>query len=115
MPAVSSRSSSCTRWRTAGLLIQFASAPVALLADAASFLMSGALIARVRRAESRAGARTEARRIRDLVREIVEGMRYVFGQPYVRAIALTTTTRTSSAALLAGRPESRSTPPPRWF
>jgi MFS family permease len=77
---------------TAGLLIQLASAPVALLADAVSFLVSGALIARVRRAESLTSARTEARRIRDLGREIVEGTRYVFGQPYVRAIALTTTT-----------------------
>jgi MFS family permease len=77
---------------TAGLLIQVASAPVALLADAVSFLMSGALIARVRRAEPLPSARTEARRIRDLGREIVEGARYVFSQPYVRAIALTTTT-----------------------
>jgi MFS family permease len=76
----------------AGLLFQVASAPVALLADAISFIASGSLIARIRVGPEPAGEQTASRRVSGLGREIVEGTRYVFGHPYLRAIALTTTT-----------------------
>jgi hypothetical protein len=74
----------------AGLLIQAASAPFALLADAASFAASGALISRIRRAETRITLQS-THRLRGLGREIVEGTRYVFTHSHLRAIALTTT------------------------
>lgn len=76
----------------AGLLIELASAPAALLADAISFLASGALLARIRREQGSSRAAAPARRVRGLGREILEGTRYVFGHSYLRAIALTTTT-----------------------
>jgi MFS family permease len=74
----------------AGLLIQAASAPFALLVDAASFAASGALISRIRRAETRITLQS-THRLRGLGREIVEGTRYVFSHSHLRAIALTTT------------------------
>ena len=76
----------------AGLLTVIASAPAALIVDAASFAASGGLLARIRRADVPVTAPPAGRRIRGLGREIVEGTRFVFGQAYVRAIALTTTT-----------------------
>ncbi len=76
----------------AGALIQLTSAPAALIADALSFLASGALIARIRRPARVAEARLTGPRIGALRREVVEGARYVVRHPYLRAIALTTTT-----------------------
>jgi MFS family permease len=76
----------------AGVLIELTSAPVALLADAVSFLASGALIAGIRRPARRAEARPKSPAISGLGREVVEGARYLFRHPYLRAIALTTTT-----------------------
>jgi MFS family permease len=76
----------------AGALIELMSAPVALVADALSFLASGALIARIRRPARVAAERPKGLRIGALGREVVEGARYLFRHPYLRAIALTTTT-----------------------
>jgi MFS family permease len=76
----------------AGALIELASAPAALVADALSFLASAALIAGIRRPTADAGARPKRLRIGGLGREVVDGTRYVFRHPYLRAIALTTTT-----------------------
>jgi MFS family permease len=76
----------------AGALIELMSAPVALFADALSFLASGALIARIRRPARVATERTKGLRIGALGREVVEGARYLLRHPYLRAIALTTTT-----------------------
>lgn len=84
----------------AGLLIELASAPLALAADAISFLASGALIARIRRREPPVSAPPAGPRIRALGREVVEGTRYVFAQPFLRAIALTTTTANFFRSLL---------------
>ena len=75
----------------AGALIELTSAAVALVADALSFLASGALIARIRRQARVADARPTGPRISALRSEIVEGARYLIGHPYLRAIALTTT------------------------
>jgi MFS family permease len=76
----------------AGALIELMSAPVALVADALSFLASGALIARIRRPARVATERPKGLRIGALGREVVEGARYLLRHPYLRAIALTTTT-----------------------
>jgi MFS family permease len=76
----------------AGALIELTSAPAALVADALSFLASAALIGGIRQPNRPAEARPQRLRVRGLGREVVDGTRYVFRHPYLRAIALTTTT-----------------------
>jgi MFS family permease len=76
----------------AGTLIELTSAPFALVADALSFLASGVLIAGIRRPARVHEGRSKGLRVGALGREVVEGARYVFRHPYLRAIALTTTT-----------------------
>ncbi len=67
-----------------GSLVQLLTAPVAVLADALSFLMSAVLVSRVR-APERVGYVPAARR--RLVQEIGEGMTYLFRDRRLRAIA----------------------------
>jgi len=76
----------------AGLLIELASAPFALAADAVSFLASGTLLATIRGKSPAAIPPRDGGRVASLPREVLEGMRFVFSHPYLRAIALTTTT-----------------------
>lgn len=76
----------------AGLLIELASAPFALVADALTFLASGALLASIRHKSPAPIVTGSRRRVADLPREIVEGTRFVVRHPHLRAIALTTTT-----------------------
>jgi MFS family permease len=65
----------------AGGLVASFGAPVAVLADAVSFVWSGALVGTVRGREARPEpTRTRARA------ELVEGLRYVFSQPYLRTL-----------------------------
>ena len=64
----------------AGALVELVTAPFALLVDAVSFIVSALLLARVRREEVVA-PRVDATR---LAREIVEGLRFVLGHPYMR-------------------------------
>jgi MFS family permease len=65
----------------AGALVDLFSAPVAILADAVSFLASAAWLSRIKR-EERFDARTvEQRR---LTTEIVEGLRFVMRNRYLR-------------------------------
>ena len=66
-----------------GALLQIFSAPLALIADALSFLVSAICLYRIRVPETVA-TRSERRSLRD---EIAEGLRYVFGNPFPRAIA----------------------------
>jgi MFS family permease len=67
----------------AGALIALTSAPVALLADAVSFLVSGAFVSAIRTEEPKpAPAHTRART------ELMEGLRYVFAQPYLRTLTI---------------------------
>jgi len=67
----------------AGGLVAAFGAAVAVLADAISFLFSGALIATIRgRERQREPVTTPARR------ELVEGVRYVFRQPYLRTLTI---------------------------
>jgi MFS family permease len=75
----------------AGGLIQLVTAPLAVLADAISFLASGVFVATIRRREPPpAGDQGQARAGGGMRREIVEGLRYVLGQRLLRWIAVTT-------------------------
>ncbi|WP_285569991.1 MFS transporter [Actinoallomurus iriomotensis] len=67
-----------------GLMVQALSAPVAVGVDAASFLWSAACLWRVRRRETASPRGGPAR----LWQEIAQGLRFVVGQPFLRAIAL---------------------------
>jgi len=64
----------------AGLLVQAFSAPVAILADAISFLGSAAFLGAIRRREE-VQPRAEDARLRA---EVVEGIRFVLGHPFMR-------------------------------
>jgi MFS family permease len=65
----------------AGGLIAAASAPVALLADAVSFVFSAAFVTAIRSDEPKPEP-TQTR----LRTELMEGVRYVFAQPYLRTL-----------------------------
>lgn len=69
-----------------GLLIQALSAPVAIGADALSFLLSAAFVRRIRAREDPPVRAPGAH----LGREIMAGLRFVVGIPALRAIALST-------------------------
>jgi MFS family permease len=68
----------------AGVLVQVLTAPIALVVDAASYVVSLITLLLIRKREPiperKAGKR-------NLLREIAEGFRTVFGNPYLRAIA----------------------------
>jgi predicted MFS family arabinose efflux permease len=68
----------------AGYLVQAVTAPFALLVDAASFAWSAWWISAIRHREPRLASPPE----RSLRREIVAGLRQVFGHPVLRATAL---------------------------
>jgi MFS family permease len=68
-----------------GVLVQILGAPVALLADAASFAVSAASLAAIRE-----GAPVEQRPARQrLTRDIAAGLRYVRSHPLTRTVAVT--------------------------
>ena len=69
-----------------GLLIQALTAPFAVLIDAASFVWSAAWVTAIRFREPRP-ERTQDRNLR---REIRDGLRFVTGNPMLRAIAICT-------------------------
>jgi MFS family permease len=64
----------------AGALVELVTAPIAILGDAISFLLSAAFLGTIRREES-VERPVERTRLRV---EIVEGLRYVFRDPYLR-------------------------------
>jgi MFS family permease len=66
-----------------GALVGLFGAPVALLADAVSYLVSGGLVAAIRQSEPE-----PAPERRHALTELREGIRYVFRQPYIRALTL---------------------------
>jgi MFS family permease len=68
-----------------GLLAQLLSAPFALAADAASYLVSVATLLAIRTAEP---VRPGPAQDRSLRREIAEGARYVLGDPLLRVLTL---------------------------
>ena len=73
----------------AGFAVQLLGAPLALLADAASFVWSGAWIAAIRAREP-----TPQRSGRDLLREIGEGLRFVARHRTLRTLAAYTSATT---------------------
>lgn len=66
----------------AGGLVATVGAPAALLADAASFALSGGLVSRIRGREPK-----PERRETPALEELREGLRYVFAQPFLRTLA----------------------------
>ncbi|MFF5973418.1 MFS transporter [Streptomyces sp. NPDC012769] len=68
-----------------GALIAAVTAPVALLVDAVSFLVSALLLSRIRAADPRPRTRPAGGRLR---KEIGEGLRFVFRTPALRALTL---------------------------
>ena len=68
----------------AGYLVQLASAPVAVLVDALTYLWSALFLAGIRQREPE----PERAVRRQLLGEILEGIRFVFGHPLLRPIAL---------------------------
>jgi MFS family permease len=75
-----------------GLLIGVLGAPIAIVADAVSFLASALFVLGIRRAEPPVDRRLdETGKPRGSMRsEIAEGLRYVLGHSYLRAIAAST-------------------------
>ena len=73
----------------AGVLIGALTAPFAIVIDAISYVVSALFVAGIRRPEAGPPADEDAAAPRPSVRrEIVEGLRYVGGQPILRALAL---------------------------
>jgi MFS family permease len=68
-----------------GALVGLVTAPVAILADAASFGVSAALIGAIRRHEGEPAPVESRRRLRV---ELIEGLRYVFRQPILRTLTV---------------------------
>lgn len=74
-----------------GVLVELLTAPYAILVDAVSFLGSGFFILRIRKDEERAGSPAKEQRPGFWV-ELREGLRFVLGNPYLRAQAGCTAT-----------------------
>jgi len=72
----------------AGLLIQRLSAPIAILADCATFVISLLLLRRIRHVESRPVRGTNA----SMTREIREGLALVLSHPILRPLTFVSTT-----------------------
>ena len=77
-----------------GGLIGLVTAPLAILADAVSFVMSGVFIFAIRRHEPAPDRHADehGRARGSLRQEVGEGLRYVLGNPYLRGIAASTAT-----------------------
>jgi MFS family permease len=67
-----------------GVLVSAITAPMAVLVDAVSFVWSALLVRQIRTHEERAAPETAP----NMRREVMEGLRYIFGDPRWRAIAL---------------------------
>jgi predicted MFS family arabinose efflux permease len=80
-----------------GVLVQLVTAPLAILADALSFVLLAAVLRTIRDPETPpvAAERTS------LVREVAEGLRALLGQPVLRAIAISTTLVNLTISIMA--------------
>jgi len=78
----------------AGGLIGLVTAPLAILADALSYLLSGLFVFAIRRHEPTPDPHADehGRRRGSLRQEIADGLRYVLGNRYLRGIAASTAT-----------------------
>jgi MFS family permease len=87
----------------AGNLIQIVAAPLAIVADALSFFISGGLIGLIRKREDKPDRMLDAAgRPTSLRAEISSGLRYVLGNRYLRSIAGCTGTSNLFGAALFG-------------
>lgn len=68
----------------AGILVQLITAPIAIIVDAVSFLAAATSLLLIPALEP---APTSSRQHNNLKREIIEGFRVTFGNPYLRAFA----------------------------
>ena len=75
-----------------GVLVELITAPYAVLVDAFSFLASGTLLLRIRKREEPLSNATGAEAKRSLWPELKEGLRFVLGNPNLRAQAGCTAT-----------------------
>lgn len=81
----------------AGALVQAVAAPLALLADAAGYLLSGVLLVSIRRPEPVPARSDDAP---SSWAAVVEGLRFVLGQPLLRSVAACTALLNLSGAAL---------------
>lgn len=68
-----------------GFLVQLLTAPFAIAFNGLTFIWSALCLSRIKNVESRSASRSGA----GLWREVAEGVRFVFGHPLLRPIALT--------------------------
>jgi MFS family permease len=71
-----------------GLLIQALTAPIALLANSGTYLISAVMLVLIRRPEPTLEILSEGSAIARIRHEIVEGLRWVFGHAILRSIVL---------------------------
>ena len=83
----------------AGALVQIVGAPVAVVADAVSFVLSATAVLFIRRAEPPIEAPATSERA-TMRADIVAGLRYVLGHPVLRAIAGCTATSNYFSSML---------------
>ena len=75
----------------AGILIQLLRAPVAIVVDAVSFLLSALFLFRIRKREENIPTREDRKAAGGSMRtELREGLAWVLGNPYLRTIAAST-------------------------
>lgn len=72
-------------WSIAGVLVQVAGAPLAILVDAATFVVSAVSLLAIRTKEAPPTIATEARE--KMAREVARGLRFVAADPVRRALA----------------------------
>ncbi|HEY1390158.1 MAG TPA: MFS transporter [Ktedonobacterales bacterium] len=72
-------------WSIAGVLVQVAGAPLAILVDAATFVVSAVSLVAIRTKETPRAVETEARE--KMAREVAHGLRFVVADPVRRALA----------------------------
>ena len=76
----------------AGGLVEAVTAPVAILVDAVSFFASAVFLFRIKKQEKTAPTRAERQAGPGMKVELAEGLRWVFGNRYLRWIAASTAT-----------------------
>ena len=77
----------------AGVLVETIKAPFTILADAISFVASGLFVLRISKVEEHVPTRAEREESKTSMRaELGEGLRWVFGNPYLRTISSSTAT-----------------------
>jgi MFS family permease len=77
----------------AGILIQLLKAPIAILFDAVSFVISGLFLSVIRKKEENVPTRAERKaKGGSMKAELGEGLRWVLGNPYLRTICASTAT-----------------------